>query len=71
MCLVLKPLSSASFILNVFRGPSHGDRGEVLLSLDENGSSKLGVRFDKPIQGGVDLGGLCEQDHGFFCSGNS
>ncbi|GLJ47459.1 hypothetical protein SUGI_1001600 [Cryptomeria japonica] len=50
------------------RGPSHGDRGEVLLSLDENGSSKLGVRFDKPIQGGVDLGGLCEQDHGFFCS---
>ncbi|XP_057813137.2 uncharacterized protein LOC131027164 [Cryptomeria japonica] len=50
------------------RGPSHGDRGEVLLSLDESGSSKLGVHFDKPIQGGVDLGGLCEQDHGFFCS---
>ncbi|GLJ48048.1 hypothetical protein SUGI_1014540 [Cryptomeria japonica] len=50
------------------RGPSHGDRGEVLLSLDENGSSKFGVRFDKAIQGGLDLGGLCEQDHGFFCS---
>ncbi|GLJ47454.1 hypothetical protein SUGI_1001530 [Cryptomeria japonica] len=50
------------------RGPSHGDRGEVHLSLDDNGSSKFGVRFDKAIQGGVDLGGLCEQDHGFFCS---
>ncbi|XP_057817830.1 uncharacterized protein LOC131030892 [Cryptomeria japonica] len=53
------------------RGPSHGDRGEVLLSLGENGSSKFGVRFDKAIQGGVDLGGLCEQVHGFFCSGNT
>lgn len=39
--------------------------------MDGNGSSKLGVRFDKPIKGGVDLGGLCEEDHGFFCSGNS
>ncbi|GLJ47460.1 hypothetical protein SUGI_1001660 [Cryptomeria japonica] len=52
------------------RGPSYGDRGEVILALKENGSSKLGVRFDKPIPGGVDIGGLCEEDHGFFCGGS-
>uniref|UniRef100_A0A0E0F8D4 AAA+ ATPase domain-containing protein n=1 Tax=Oryza meridionalis TaxID=40149 RepID=A0A0E0F8D4_9ORYZ len=26
------------------------------------------VRFDKQIPDGNDLGGLCEEDHGFFCS---
>ena len=24
------------------------------------------MRFDKSIAGGVDLGGLCEETHGFF-----
>lgn len=52
------------------RGPSYGSRGKVLLAFEENGSSKLGVRFDSPIPEGVDLGGLCEEDHGFFCSAN-
>lgn len=29
----------------------------------------MGVRFDKPIPYGVDLGDLCEKGHGFFCNG--
>ena len=27
---------------------------------------RVGVRFDKPIVGGVDLFGMCEETHGFF-----
>lgn len=50
------------------RGPNYGFRGKVLLAFEENGSSKIGVRFDKQIVQGNDLGGLCEEDHGFFCS---
>ncbi|KAF0896219.1 hypothetical protein E2562_019701 [Oryza meyeriana var. granulata] len=50
------------------RGPSYGYRGRVMLAFEENGSSKIGVRFDKQIHDGNDLGGLCEEDHGFFCS---
>ncbi|KAL6907838.1 hypothetical protein ACP4OV_002008 [Aristida adscensionis] len=50
------------------RGPSHGFRGRVMLAFEDNGSSKIGVRFDKQIPDGNDLGGLCEEDHGFFCS---
>ena len=41
-----------------------------MLPFDDNPSSKIGVRFDKPILDGVDLGGLCELGHGFFCNGN-
>eukprot|EP00268_Persea_americana_P067934 TRINITY_DN93_c0_g1_i8.p1 TRINITY_DN93_c0_g1~~TRINITY_DN93_c0_g1_i8.p1 ORF type:complete len:1266 (-),score=328.74 TRINITY_DN93_c0_g1_i8:375-4172(-) len=52
------------------RGPSYGYRGKVLLSFEENPSSKIGVRFDKGIPDGVDLGGLCEGNHGFFCNVN-
>lgn len=48
-----------------------GFRGQVLLAFEENGSSKVGVRFDKCIPEGTDLGGLCEEDHGFFCTGDS
>ncbi|KAL6653731.1 hypothetical protein ACP70R_008655 [Stipagrostis hirtigluma subsp. patula] len=50
------------------RGPSYGYRGRVMLAFEDNGSSKIGVRFDKQIPDGNDLGGLCEEDHGFFCS---
>lgn len=39
-----------------------------MLPFEENGSSKIGVRFDKQIPDGNDLGGLCEEDHGFFCA---
>lgn len=42
----------------------------MVLAFEENGSSKIGVRFDRPILDGNDLGGLCEKDHGFFCAGN-
>lgn len=52
------------------RGPSYGCRGKVVLAFEDNGSSKIGVRFDKSIPDGNDLGGLCEEDHGFFCSGD-
>ncbi|WOK94703.1 hypothetical protein Cni_G03408 [Canna indica] len=50
------------------RGPNFGYRGKVVLAFEENGSSKVGVRFDKQIPEGNDLGGLCEEDHGFFCT---
>ncbi|CAI0424844.1 unnamed protein product [Linum tenue] len=53
------------------RGPAVGFRGKVLLAFEENGSSKIGVRFDRSIQEGNDLGGLCEEDRGFFCAAHS
>ncbi|KAL8513445.1 hypothetical protein ACS0TY_012780 [Phlomoides rotata] len=53
------------------RGPTFGSRGKVVLAFEENGSSKIGVRFDRPILDGNDLGGVCEKDHGFFCAAGS
>ncbi|MFQ6665425.1 hypothetical protein Gotur_032155 [Gossypium turneri] len=53
------------------RGPTIGVRGKVVLAFEENGSSKIGVRFDRSIPEGNDLGGLCEEDHGFFCTGDA
>ncbi|KAM7527077.1 hypothetical protein LguiB_030487 [Lonicera macranthoides] len=50
------------------RGPIYGYRGKVMLPFEENGLSKIGVRFDRSIPEGNDLGGLCEDDHGFFCA---
>ncbi|XLT61286.1 hypothetical protein HN873_017810 [Arachis hypogaea] len=52
------------------RGPSPGSRGRILLAFEDNGSSKIGVRFDRSIPDGNDLGGLCEGDRGYFCSAN-
>lgn len=52
------------------RGPTTGLQGKVLLAFEDNVSSKVGVRFDRPIVDGNDLGGLCEKDRGFFCPGN-
>ncbi|XP_038972217.1 uncharacterized protein LOC103715088 [Phoenix dactylifera] len=49
-------------------GPNYDYRGKVVLAFEENGASKIGVRFDKQILEGNDLGGLCEEDHGFFCT---
>ncbi|KAK9136897.1 hypothetical protein Sjap_007491 [Stephania japonica] len=61
--------SAGSFPLQpLLRGPSNGCRGKVLLPFEENRSSKIGVRFDEPIPEGNDLGGLCKEDYGFFCS---
>ncbi|GMH01158.1 hypothetical protein Nepgr_002997 [Nepenthes gracilis] len=50
------------------RGPTFGMRGKVLLPFENNPLSKIGVRFDKSVSGGVDLGEPCEMDHGFFCN---
>ncbi|XP_010525328.1 PREDICTED: uncharacterized protein LOC104803146 isoform X2 [Tarenaya hassleriana] len=58
----LYPRSSTS------RGPPYGIKGKVILVFDENPSSKVGVKFDKPIPDGVDLGDLCDRGHGFFCN---
>ncbi|XP_059644687.1 uncharacterized protein LOC132286377 isoform X2 [Cornus florida] len=52
------------------RGPTFGSRGKVVLPFEENPLSKIGVRFDKPIPDGIDLGGVCEPGHGFFCNVN-
>lgn len=56
-------------LLWFIRGPPHGVKGNVLLAFEENGFSKIGVKFDKSIPEGNDLGGLCEKGHGYFCSG--
>ncbi|CAJ1975036.1 unnamed protein product [Sphenostylis stenocarpa] len=52
----------------IYRGPTNGSRGKVVLLFDDNPLSKIGVRFDKPIPDGVDLGGCCEGGQGFFCN---
>jgi len=44
-------------------------RGEVVLAFEKNGSSKVGVLFDDPIDAGNDLGGLCDRNRGLFCYG--
>ncbi|OMO71711.1 hypothetical protein COLO4_28089 [Corchorus olitorius] len=50
------------------RGPPYGVRGKVVLVFEDNPFSKIGVKFDKPIPDGVDLGNTCEHGHGFFCN---
>ncbi|KAF7093908.1 hypothetical protein CFC21_096285 [Triticum aestivum] len=66
------PITKPPFHTFMHRGPSNGYRGRVMLAFENNVSSfrKVGVRFDKPIPGGNDLGGLCDKDHGFFCPVN-
>ncbi|KAF3680912.1 hypothetical protein FXO38_02042 [Capsicum annuum] len=48
-------------------GPAFGTRGMIVLSFKDSRSAKVGVQFDKPIPRGINLGGLCEDAHGFFC----
>ncbi|KAH0458509.1 hypothetical protein IEQ34_013824 [Dendrobium chrysotoxum] len=48
------------------RGPHYGFNCKVIMTFEENRSSKIGVRFDKQIVEGNDLGGLCEEDHRFL-----
>ncbi|XP_021898049.1 uncharacterized protein LOC110814778, partial [Carica papaya] len=50
------------------RGPLYGIRGNVILLFEDNPLSKVGVKFDRPVPDGVDLGGLCEEGYGFFCN---
>ncbi|PHT25149.1 hypothetical protein CQW23_35213 [Capsicum baccatum] len=49
------------------RGPAFGIRRKIVLSFKDSPSAKVGVQFDKPIPRGINLGGLCEDAHGFFC----
>ncbi|CAI0548155.1 unnamed protein product [Linum tenue] len=58
----LYPTASSS------RGPLSGIRGKVILQFEDNPIAKVGVKFDKPVPDGVDLGGLCELGHGYFCN---
>ncbi|XP_047306937.1 uncharacterized protein LOC124910346 [Impatiens glandulifera] len=53
---------------STLRGPINGQKGKVVLPFEENPLSKIGVRFDIPVPGGVNLGSLCETGHGFFCN---
>ncbi|KAJ6764205.1 AAA ATPASE putative [Salix koriyanagi] len=50
------------------RGPPYGIRGKVVLLFEDNPLSKIGVRFDKTIPDGVDLGDVCEKGLGYFCN---
>lgn len=59
-----------SNLTSIIRGPSLGYKGKVVLPFEDNPSSKIGVRFDKPIPDGVDFAGLCDNGHGYFCNGN-
>eukprot|EP00803_Ostreobium_quekettii_P008965 evm.model.scf_1256.3 EVM.evm.TU.scf_1256.3 scf_1256:30246-44664(-) len=52
---------------NTNRGPWYGCPGKVVLVWKEN-PKKVGVCFDYVVPGGIDLGRLCEEGHGFFCS---
>lgn len=63
--------SRTALTYSPLRGPSCGYKGEVILPFEENDSSKIGVRFDRTIPEGNDLGGCCEEDHGFFCAADS
>ncbi|KAF3565085.1 hypothetical protein DY000_02010889 [Brassica cretica] len=69
----LGPSSSAIASLQgpPLRGPTIGFQGKVVLAFEDNASSKIGIRFDRPVPDGNDLGGLCEEDHGFFCAASS
>ncbi|KAL9170135.1 hypothetical protein ABFS82_04G124600 [Erythranthe guttata] len=62
------PASGGLYATTSARGPTSGMRGKVLLPFEDNPVSKIGVRFDKPMQDGVDFGGLCDTGHGFFCN---
>ncbi|CAL5441002.1 unnamed protein product [Camellia sinensis] len=50
------------------RGPNFGSQGKIVLTSENSNSFNVGVRFDKPILEGQDLGGQCEAGHGFFCN---
>ncbi|XP_074268543.1 uncharacterized protein LOC141591935 isoform X2 [Silene latifolia] len=51
----------------ISKGPTYGTRGKVVLVFKGNKASKIGVRFDEPVPDGCNLGGSCENGHGFFC----
>ncbi|GAB4841144.1 hypothetical protein Ancab_021888 [Ancistrocladus abbreviatus] len=62
------PTSPVVSPLLPLKGPNNGYQGKVVLAFEGNEFSKIGVRFDKSIPEGNNLGGRCEADHGFFCA---
>ena len=48
------------------KGPRLGQRGEVVVTFDDN-PKRVGVRFDARVAGGIDLGGACPRGRGYFC----
>ncbi|CAM8925057.1 unnamed protein product [Rhodiola kirilowii] len=64
-------VSGTSALQPHIRGPTPGYRGKVVLAFEQNERSKIGVMFDKSVPDGSDLGGLCEESHGFFCAADS
>ncbi|VAH90973.1 unnamed protein product [Triticum turgidum subsp. durum] len=64
-------LLPTNVILDGHSPPEFGSLGQICLPFEENRSSKVGVRFDEQIPGGIDLGGSCEVNHGLFCSVDS
>ncbi|KAJ4727660.1 AAA-type ATPase family protein [Melia azedarach] len=63
--------SGTSAVQPTLRGPAIGFRGRVVLPFEDNDYSKIGVRFDRSIPEGNNLGGFCEEDRGFFCTASS
>jgi len=61
----INPLSSSRPSNTTRHGPSVGYTGKVMLTFDDN-PRKVGVRFDKTVPGGINLGNLCEDNHGYF-----
>ncbi|XP_060170914.1 uncharacterized protein LOC132601868 isoform X2 [Lycium barbarum] len=66
--MFLGSASGAALYSTPIRGPTFGISGKVVLSFEDNPLAKVGVRFDKRIPYGVNLGGLCDDAHGFFCN---
>lgn len=64
-------VTSGTTVQPTLRGPGIGFRGRVILPFEDNDFSKIGVRFDRSIPEGNNLGGFCEDDHGFFCTASS
>ncbi|KAL1559707.1 hypothetical protein AAHA92_10019 [Salvia divinorum] len=67
----VKFVGSLASGLSPVRSPNFGSIGKVVLGFEGNRNSKIGIRFDRAVPEGNDLGGLCEGDHGFFCSAGS
>mmetsp|Transcript_30572 Transcript_30572/g.86453 ORF Transcript_30572/g.86453 Transcript_30572/m.86453 type:complete len:921 (+) Transcript_30572:1966-4728(+) len=49
------------------RGPFFNCPGRIVLAFRTK-PNKVGVRFDYAILGGTNLGGLCDEGHGYWCS---
>lgn len=68
LLFIIAPVSCI-LLVQYSRGPARGSRGRVVLVFEDNILSKIGVRFDKPVPGGVDFAGLCGNGYGYFCYG--